>query len=266
MEKKLRDLAAIIEETGSLLVAYSGGVDSTLLLKVAKDVLGDRVIAATAKSPTYPQREYEQAKAMAGKLGVKHLTVTTEELAHPEFVQNPPNRCYHCKQELFRQLRQLAQQEGLSWVADGTNCDDLSDFRPGIKAALEMEIRSPLKEAGLTKQEIRSLSKRLGLPTWNKPSLACLASRFPYGHRITLSGLQMVAEAEEYLHSLGFEQVRVRHHNSLARIEVPVKELRRFYQVERRHQVVERLKLIGYTYVTLDLQGYRMGSMNEVLG
>jgi len=266
MDKKLQYLAGIIEEMGGVLVAYSGGVDSTFLLRVAKDVLGDRATAATARSPTYPQREYEQARAMASKLGVKHLTVTTEELAHPEFFQNPPDRCYHCKRELFGQLRQLADQEGLNWVVDGTNCDDLKDFRPGMKAALEMGVRSPLKEAGLAKQEIRSLSKRMGLPTWNKPSLACLASRFPYGDRITLSGLQMVAEAEEYLHSLGFEQVRVRHHNSLARIEVPFKEMRRFYRAECRHQVVERLKLIGYTYVTLDLQGYRSGSMNEVLG
>lgn len=266
MEKKLQNLVDIIGEMGSLLVAYSGGVDSTLLLQVAKDVLGDRVMAATAKSPTYPEREYEQGRAMASKLGVKHLTVTTEELAHPEFFQNPPNRCYHCKRELFAKLRQLAYQQGLNWVVDGTNCDDLKDFRPGMKAALEMAIRSPLKEAGLTKREIRSLSKRMGLPTWNKPSLACLASRFPYGDRITLNGLQMVAEAEDYLHGLGLEQVRVRHHNSVARIEVHLKEMGRFYQAELRHQVVERLKLIGYTYVTLDLQGYRSGSMNEVLG
>ena len=266
MGRKLQDLVGIIEEMGSLLVAYSGGVDSTLLLKVAKEVLGDGVVAATAKSPTYPESEYEQAKTMAGKLGVKHLTVSTEELARPEFFQNPPDRCYHCKRELFGRLRKLANEEGLNWVADGTNCDDLGDFRPGMKAALEMEVRSPLKEAGLTKREIRSLSKRLGLPTWNKPSLACLASRFPYGHRITLSGLQMVAEAEDFLHSLGFEQVRVRHHNSLARIEVPLREMKQFYQAERRRQVVERLKLMGYTYVTLDLQGYRSGSMNEVLG
>ncbi|MFQ5925008.1 MAG: ATP-dependent sacrificial sulfur transferase LarE [Dehalococcoidia bacterium] len=266
MEEKLQNLVDIIGEMGSLLVAYSGGVDSTLLLRVAKDVLGNRVVAATARSPTYPQREYEQAGAMASKLGVKHLTVITEELAHPEFFQNPPNRCYYCKRELFGQLRKLAYQQGLNWVVDGTNYDDLGDFRPGMKAALEMAVRSPLKEAGLTKEEIRSLSQRMGLPTWNKPSLACLASRFPYGDRITLGGLQMVAEAEDYLYGLGFEQVRVRHHNGVARIEVPLKEMGRFYEVELRHQVVARLKLIGYTYVTLDLQGYRSGSMNEVLG
>jgi uncharacterized protein len=265
MEKKLQNLVDIIGEMGSLLVAYSGGVDSTLLLRVAKDVLGERVIAATAKSPTYPEREYEQARAMARILGVKHITVTTEELDHPEFFKNPPNRCYYCKMELFGQLRKLADHKGFNWVVDGTNCDDLNDFRPGMKAALEMAVRSPLKEAGLTKQEIRSLSKRMGIPTWNKPSLACLASRFPYGDRITPSGLQMVAEAEDYLHDLGFKQVRVRHHNSVARIEVPLEEMGRFYQAEFRHQVVERLKLIGYTYATLDLQGYRSGSMNEVL-
>jgi len=266
MEKKLQNLEGIIGEMGSLLVAYSGGVDSTLLLQVAKDVLGERVIAATAKSPTYPEREYEQARVMASKLGVKHLTVVTEELAHPEFFQNPPNRCYYCKMELFGKLHKLAHQHGLNWVVDGTNCDDLRDWRPGMQAALEMAVRSPLKEAGLTKHEIRSLSKRIGLPTWNKPSLACLASRFPYGDRIILEALQMVAEAEDYLHDLGFKQVRVRHHNSVARIEVPLKEMRRFYQAELRRQVVGRLDLIGYTYVTLDLQGYRSGSMNEVLG
>ncbi len=266
MDKKLENLMGIIGEMGSLLVAYSGGVDSTLLLKVAKDVLGDRVIAATAKSPTYPEREYEQARAMASKLGVEHLTIVTEELAHPEFFQNPPNRCYYCKRELFGKLRKLADQHGLNWVVDGTNCDDSGDFRPGEQAALEMAVRSPLKEVGLTKQEIRSLSKKMGLSTWNKPSLACLASRFPYGDRIVLSGLQMVAEAEDYLHSLGFEQVRVRHHNSVARIEVTPEEMRRFYQAELCSQVVERLKLIGYTYVALDLQGFRSGSMNEVLG
>jgi uncharacterized protein len=266
MEKKLQNLVDIIGEMESLLVAYSGGVDSTFLLLVAKEVVGDRVIAATAKSPTYPEREYEQARAMVSKLGVQHLTIVTEELAKPEFFQNPPNRCYYCKRELFGKLREIAYQYGLRWVVDGTNYDDLVDFRPGMQAALQMAVRSPLKEAGLSKQEIRSLSKRMGLPTWNKPSLACLASRFPYGERIILSKLQMVAEAEDFLHNLGFKQVRVRHHNSIARIEVPIIEMGRFYQAELRRQVVERLKLIGYTYVSLDLQGFRSGSMNEVLG
>jgi len=266
MERKIQNLVDIIKETRGLLIAYSGGVDSTFLLQVAKDVLGDRVTAATAKSPTYPETEYEQARAMANKLGVKHITIITEELAHPEFFQNPPDRCYYCKQELFSRLREIAETEGIDYIADGSNADDERDFRPGMKAALEMGVRSPLKEAGLTKEEIRILSKRMGLPTWNKPSLACLASRFPYGDEITAGRLQMVAEAEDCLRGLGLEQVRVRHHDSLARIEVPLEEMGRFSQAEFRDQVVERLKCIGYSYVTLDLQGYRSGSMNEVLG
>ncbi len=266
MKEKLHSLIQNIKKMESLLVAYSGGVDSTFLLRVAKDALGDNVVAATAKSPTYPEREYEQAKMMARELGVKHLTIFTEEHQQPEFFHNPPNRCYYCKRELFAKLRQLAGQEGLSWVADGTNYDDLGDRRPGMLAAAELGIRSPLCEAGLTKDDIRALSRQLGLATWDKPSLACLASRFPYGDEITLEGLSMVAEAEEYLQGLGFKQLRIRQHNNIARIEVAPEEMGRFYDRELCNQVVNKLKAIGYTYVTLDLQGYRTGSMNEVLG
>jgi uncharacterized protein len=265
MKEKLHRLIEDIKKLESLLVAYSGGVDSTFLLRVAKDALGDNVVAATAKSPIYPQREYEQAKTMASELGVKHLTIFTEQYQQPEFSHNPPNRCYYCKRELFAKLRQLADEEGLSWVADGTNSDDLGDYRPGMMAAAELGVRSPLCEAGLTKDDIRALSRQLGLATWDKPSLTCLASRFPYGDEITLKGLSMVAEAEEYLQGLGFKQLRIRHHKDIARIEVAPEELGHFYDRELRNQVVNKLKAIGYTYVTLDLQGYRTGSMNEVL-
>jgi len=225
MEVRLHHLRDIIKEMGSLLIAYSGGVDSTLLLKVAKDTLGDRVVAVTSRSLTYSAEEYNEAREIAERLGVRHLTIISEELDIPEFSSNPPDRCYYCKRELFSKLIEIARKEGIDYVADGCNLDDEKDFRPGMKAAKELGIRSPLKEAGLTKEDVRNLSKRLGLPTWNKPALACLASRFPYGNRITSKGLQMVSEAEEYLRSLGLKQLRVRHYNSLARI---VKILNRF--------------------------------------
>jgi uncharacterized protein len=266
MKEKLKDLTRNIKEMGSLLIAYSGGVDSTFLLKVAKDTLGERVIAVTARSPTYPSREYKQAREMAKKLGVKHLTINSEELSIPEFFSNPPNRCYYCKKELFSKLKEIALREGTDYIADGSNLDDLKDFRPGTKAAEELGIRSPLKEAGLTKEDIRNLSRDLRLPTWDKPSFACLASRFPYGDKITPKALKMVNEAEEYLHSLGFKQVRVRHHRNLARIEVSQEEIEQFLSDDPRKRIAKMLKEIGYTYVTLDLEGYRSGSMNEVLG
>jgi uncharacterized protein len=263
MEEKLQGLIENIVKMESLLVAYSGGVDSTFLLRVAKDALGGNVVAATAKSPIYPERECEQAKTVASELGVRHLAIFTEQYQQPEFSHNPPNRCYYCKRELFAKLRQLAGQEGLNWVADGTNYDDLSDDRPGMMAAAELGVRSPLCEAGLTKDDIRALSRQLGLATWDKPSLACLASRFPYGDEISLKALSMVAEAEDYLQRLDFKQVRIRHHHNIARIEVAAEEMKHFYDRELCHQVVSKLKAIGYTYITLDLQGYRSGSMNE---
>lgn len=266
MDKRLQNLQSIIREMGSLLIAYSGGVDSTFLLKVAKDTLGDRVIAVTAKSLTYPRREHGEAQERARRLVARHLTIVSEELEIPEFSDNPPERCYYCKRELFSKLREIARKEGMNYVADGSNLDDVGDFRPGMRAAEEAGVRSPLKEAGLTKEDIRELSKGLGLSTWDKPSFACLASRFPYGDKITPKGLQMVAEAEEYLYGLGFKQLRVRQHQNLARIEVSQEDIERFCDDSLRMMIVETLKGIGYTYVTIDLQGHRSGSMNEALG
>ena len=262
---KFQNLKKILSEMESVLIAYSGGVDSTLVLRVAKDVLGDRVLAVTAKSSVYPAEEIEQAKALAQNLGVRHEIIETQELSNPKFVNNPQNRCYWCKRELFAELINIARKNNLKHVLDGTNLDDLDDFRPGMEAANEFGIRSPLKEATLTKEDICSLSKHLGLPIWDKPSLPCLASRFPYGMKITEENLVKVDQAETFLKMLDLTQVRVRHHNKIARIEVPQKDIPRFFEEKLRSQILSYLKKLGYSYVTVDLQGYRTGSMNEVL-
>ena len=265
MTDKLSQLRHILHEMGGVLIAYSGGVDSTFLLKVAADTLGDKAVAVTARSLTYPEREYEEGREIAKALGARHITIVSEELEIPEFSDNPPRRCYYCKKELFTKLLQIARQEGLQFVVDGSNLDDETDFRPGRDAAREFGIRSPLSEAGLTKGDIRRFSKDLCLPTWDKPSFACLASRFPYGDKITPEKLHRVAEAEDFLHTLGFKQVRVRDHQDLARIEVVPDDIKRFCEEDIRIQVSERLRKIGYNYVALDLFGYRSGSMNEIL-
>ena len=246
----------------SVLIAYSGGVDSAFLLKVAHDVLGERVVAATALSPTYPHGEMEEAKETAGALGARHVIVTTDELSDPIFTRNPIDRCYWCKKELFSKLTAVAEKHGLDYVLDGSNRDDTSDFRPGMKAAEEFGVRSPLREAGLGKEDIRRLSKEMGLKTWDKPALACLASRFPYGTEITGERLKVIDAAEAFLRSLGITQVRVRHHNDIARIEVPADEIGRLTREESRQKVIQGLKGLGYRYVTVDLEGYRTGSMN----
>jgi uncharacterized protein len=267
IKKKCERLKEIFRSMGRVLVAYSGGVDSTLLLKVAQDTLGeDAVLAVTALSPLYPERELAGSKKVIQTIGGRHRLIESNELEIGGFSKNPPDRCYFCKRKLFQELLGLANEESIPFIVEGSTLDDEKDHRPGKKAIQELGIRSPLKEAMFTKAEVRALSNALGLPTWDKPSFACLASRFPYGEEITTEGLRMVSEAEDFLFGLGFKQVRVRHYQNMARIEILKEELGRLLDGSLREKVVSRLKGIGYRYVTLDLQGFRSGSMNEVLG
>jgi len=250
----------------SVCIGYSGGVDSTLLLAVASDVLEDRALAVIGRSATYPTREFEEASALAQKIGVRTLVVDTEETDILKFSENPPDRCYFCKTELFGKLEHIAAQEHLRWIADGTITDDAGDFRPGMRAKEEKNVRSPLLEAGLCKDEVREISKHLGLPTWDKPSFACLSSRFPYGTEITREHLSRIDTAETLLRDHGFRSYRVRFHDKqTARIEIGPSELHRLLDDDLRKAIVSALKELGFIYVTLDLQGYRTGSMNEVL-
>jgi uncharacterized protein len=265
LSEKLELLKKMLSEIGSMLVAYSGGKDSTFLLKVASSVLRDKLTAATANSEIYPSRELEEAKKRASLLGVKHIVINTNELDNENFASNPPQRCYFCKKELFSKLTGLAKQYQLNYVADGSNYDDLTDFRPGMKAASEFEVRSPLKEVMLTKEEIRILSKEMNLPTWDKPSQPCLATRFPYGATITREKLSRVELAEEFLTRFGVKQLRVRVHGDIARIEVPRGDMHIFLNEDISKEIAERFKALGYSYITLDIRGYRMGSMNEPL-
>lgn len=266
VQSKYSQLKTILRDMGGVAIGYSGGVDSTLLLKVSVDVLGTRTVAMIGRSETYPTREFEEAVALAEKIGARYRVVQTEETDVIKFQENPPNRCYYCKTELFGKLEEIAHLENLPWTADGTITDDVGDFRPGMKAKSERGVRSPLLEAGFSKADVRELSRHLDLPTWNKPAFACLSSRFAYGTGITRDNLAKVDHAETLLRDHGFRFFRVRFHDEhTARIEVGQQEIARFLHADLRETIVTRLKDLGFTYVTLDLQGYRTGSMNEVL-
>ncbi|MGQ9462919.1 MAG: ATP-dependent sacrificial sulfur transferase LarE [Candidatus Fervidibacter sp.] len=249
----------------SVLVAFSGGVDSTFLAKAAHMALGEKAVAVTARSPSYPKAEMEEAIRLTQFIGIRHIFVDTEEVSNPNYTSNPPNRCYFCKTELFSKLKSLAQRIGLKHIVYGAIADDMNDFRPGMQAAIEQGARAPLAELGFTKDEIRQLSRWLGLPTWNKPSFACLSSRFPYGSTITPEKLQQVEKAEEFLRKHGFRAFRVRHHETIARIEVPPEDFHRFLDQGFRAKLIKHFREIGFLFVTLDLMGLRTGSMNELL-
>jgi uncharacterized protein len=264
LDQKYDSLRAILNEMGSVLVAFSGGADSALVLKVAHEVLDTRAAGAIAVSETIPTDEVNDARALAEEIGVTLHTVFTEEMLNASFRANETDRCYYCKDELFTKLSPLADSLGLTWLAYGANMDDLGDHRPGSKAAAEWKVRAPLQEAGLSKPEIRALSRRLGLRTWNKPAMACLSSRIPHGTPIDVAAIRRIEEAERCLRHEGFTQLRVRSHDTIARLEVPLEDLPRLLEPELRARVTARLHELGYRFVTVDLDGFRSGSMNPV--
>ncbi|MDF1512170.1 MAG: ATP-dependent sacrificial sulfur transferase LarE [Anaerolineae bacterium] len=263
MWEKYDALKHILMEMERVLVAFSGGVDSSLVLKVAYDTLGDNVLAVLGSSPSIPLYEQVEAREIARDIGTDLVVLAKHELEDPEFVENTPDRCYFCKAGICDELMSYAKERGYRYVVDGSNADDVGDYRPGSRAAKEYGMRSPLQEVGMTKAEIRALARELGLPNWNKPSSACLVSRIPYGDTIDEGTLIQIGKAEQLLLELGFRELRVRHHNTIARIEVPVQNFNKL--LDHRELIVSSLKALGYTYVTLDLTGFRSGSMNEVL-
>jgi uncharacterized protein len=265
LEQKLEQLKTIFAEMEQALIAYSGGVDSTLVAKIAYDVLGDRALAITAQSPSLLPEELEDARIQAATIGIPHQVVATHEMDNPNYTSNPVNRCYFCKSELHDTLKPLAIQRGYPYVVDGVNADDLRDYRPGIQAAKERGVRSPLAEVGVTKAEVRQLSQQMGLPWWDKPAQPCLSSRFPYGEEITIAKLQRVGRAEIYLRKLGFSNLRVRSEGDTARIELPPEQIKEFVLTIDLPLVVSAFQEFGFVYVTLDLEGYRSGKLNQVL-
>src|SRR4030042_3573444 len=265
LEKKLSNLKNYLRSIDSAIIAFSGGVDSTFLLKIASDILKDKVMAVTAKSPTFTQTELKDSKALAQELKVKQVIIETGELNNKSFTANDKERCYYCKNELLGLISEYAKKNNFNYIFDGSNYEDANDWRPGTKAVKKWGVISPLKEAGLTKEEIRTASKGLGLSTWDKPAAACLASRIPYGTKITEDLLQKISSAESVLKKLGFRQVRVRHHGNIARIELPTHDIHKILNSKIKNTVIKSLKELGYFYITLDIEGYTTGSMNKTL-
>lgn len=265
IDKKLQTLRADLLSLGSLAVGFSGGVDSSFLLAVAHEVLGDNVIAVTGVDASVPERERNDARTFCEERGIRHIFVTVNPLKEEGYRMNSPDRCYFCKHGIFTEVKQIADENGIACLAEGSNADDVGDFRPGMRAAAELNVRSPLKDAGLTKAEIRLLSKEMGLPSWNKPAYACLASRFAYGEEITEENLQKIDRAEQFLIEHGFFEERVRLHGNIARIEVPPEDIPRLADEPLRTAIYEEFREIGFTFITLDLKGYRLGSMNATL-
>lgn len=260
---KFNKLKQTLKDMNKVVVAYSGGADSTFLLKVSYDLLGKNVIAVTGVSPSYTNSELEQAKQFTKKMKIRHIIIKSKEMENEKFISNTPNRCYYCKKELFSEIKKIAIKQNIKYIIDGSNADDINDYRPGVKAIIEYGVKSPLKEAELTKKEIRELSLKMQLSSWDKPALACLASRFPYGTKITNKKLKQVEQAESFILNFGINHVRVRYHNDIARIEVKVDDFSKIFKHSKK--IVKEFKKLGFTYVTLDIQGYRTGSLNEVL-